>query len=313
MPRRLLALATFFFCLILAAPSSAASFPDSVPLPVDFQPEGIAVGAGSTFYVGSLRNGDIYRGDLRTGEGEVFIHAPVGRAALGLKADVPHGLLFVAGGATGAAYVYDLRTGAPVATYQFGTPGQTLLNDLVITKTGVYITETFAPVLYKIAMSRSGALGAGSTIPLSGPAATIVAGDFNVNGIDATQDGRTLVVNHTALGALFTVDPETGASAAIDVDGIAPGTPDGLLLEGRDLWVVENFANTIVRVRLDKDLTSGTIVESRTGPQFHVPTTLARFGCRLAAVNGRFDLGFPPPFGPGAPPGTTFDVVVFKG
>ena len=33
----------------IAAP--AARFPDSVPLPVDFAPEGIASGAGSTFYV----------------------------------------------------------------------------------------------------------------------------------------------------------------------------------------------------------------------------------------------------------------------
>jgi hypothetical protein len=27
---------------------------------------------------------------------------------------------------------------------------------------------------------------------------------------------------------------------------------------------------------------------------FQVPTTVARFGCRLAVVNARFDTGFPP-------------------
>lgn len=32
-------------------------------------------------------------------------------------------------------------------------------------------------------------------------------------------------------------------------------------------------------------------------------------GNRLVLVNGRFDLGFPPPFGPGAPEGTTFNAV----
>src|SRR4051812_27400821 len=48
---------------LVATPVSAAPFPHVIPIPSDFEPEGIAVGAGSTFYVGSLRSGDIYRGD----------------------------------------------------------------------------------------------------------------------------------------------------------------------------------------------------------------------------------------------------------
>jgi hypothetical protein len=32
---------------------------------------------------------------------------------------------------------------------------------------------------------------------------------------------------------------------------------------------------------------------------FQVPTTVARHGDELALVNARFDLGLPPPFGPG--------------
>jgi hypothetical protein len=39
-----------------------------------------------------------------------------------MTADLRHGLLFVAGGFTGQAYVYDLRTGATVAVYQFAEP-----------------------------------------------------------------------------------------------------------------------------------------------------------------------------------------------
>ena len=295
--------------LAVSAPAVAAPFPDSVALPVDFAPEGIAVGAGSTFYAGSLGTGDIYRGDLRSGAGRVFIDAPTGRAAVGLKADRAHRLLFVAGGATGAAYVYDLRSGAAVAAYQFAASGAALLNDVVVTKHGAYFTDSFAPVLYKIPIGPGGTLGQGATITLSGPAAAIDPALPNLNGIDATADGATLIVNHTALGALFTVNPATGASATIDVDGLIPGTLDGLLLAGRKLWVVENFANTLVRVTLSPDLTSGTITSVITNPLFRVPTTVARHGVRLALVNGRFDLGLPPPFGPGAPPGTDYDVV----
>ena len=47
----------------------AATFPDVIALPKGFQPEGIEVGKGMTFYVGSVANGAIYRGDLRTGRG----------------------------------------------------------------------------------------------------------------------------------------------------------------------------------------------------------------------------------------------------
>ncbi len=157
-----------------------------------------------------------------------------------------------------------------------------------------------------------GELGSGETLALSGPATAVVPGQPGLNGIEATRDGKTLIVNHAALGALFTVDPSTGESTAIDVDGLIAGTLDGLLLQGRDLWVVENFANTLARVSLSPDLSSGVITATITSPLFRVPTTIARHGSRLAAVNGRFDLGLPPPFGPGAPPGTDFDVVLVR-
>jgi sugar lactone lactonase YvrE len=310
--RRLVFVVLMIASIAASAPASASPFPDSVPLPDDFAPEGIAPGAGSTFYVGSLKTGDVYRGDLRTGAGGIFVDAPAGRAAVGLKADRAHHLLFVAGGTTGAAFVYDLRTGAPVAAYQFAPSGASLLNDVVVTNDGAYFTDSFAPVLYKIPIAGDGTLGPGATIVLSGPATAIDPTSPNLNGIDATANGATLIVNHSALGRLFTVNPATGASAAIDVVGLIPGTPDGQLLAGRNLWVVENFANTVVRVTLSPDLTSGTITSAITSPLFRVPTTVAKHGDRLALVNARFDLGLPPPFGPGAPPGTEYDVVVVR-
>lgn len=312
MKRHVVAVVSLTLSLAAAAPAHAEPFPDSIPLPVDFAPEGIAVGTGSTFYAGSITSGDIYRGSLRSGDGEIFIDAPAGRSAVGLKVDRAHRLLFVAGGATGAAYVYDLRTGDPVATYQFGPAGAALLNDVIVTSDAAYFTDSFAPVLYKIPIGGGGRLGAGETIALSGPAAAIDPASPNLNGIEATANGSTLIVNHTALGALFTVDPATGASAPIAVAGLLPLTLDGLLLAGRDLWAVENFANTLVRVTLSPDLSSGTITAEITSPLFRVPTTVAKHGNRLALVNGRFDLGLPPPFGPGAPAGTDFDVVLVR-
>ena len=49
----------------------AAPFPSRIDLPDGFRPEGIAIGKGTTFYVGSIPTGAIYRGDLRTGDGDV--------------------------------------------------------------------------------------------------------------------------------------------------------------------------------------------------------------------------------------------------
>ena len=300
---------------VTATVAAAAPFPPSIPLPDDFAPEGIAVGTGSTFYAGSLVDGDIYRGDLRSGSGAIFVDAPAGRVALGLKVEESSHRLWVAGGPTGHAYVYDTRTGSTVADITLTSTAPTLLNDVVVTKDGAYFTDSFNPVLYKVPIAPNGALGAPQTIQLSGPAATIAAFP-NLNGIAATRDGSVLIVGHTSLGAMIAVDPATGSSRTIQVTGgsITPGTADGILLLGHSLWVVENFVERLVEIRLSPDLTQGTIgtviTDDDVGGLFRVPTTVAAHGNRLALVNARFDLGLPPPFGPGAPPGTDYDVVL---
>jgi hypothetical protein len=156
----------------------------------------------------------------------------------------------------------------------------------------------------------AGRLGRAITIPLRGPAAAFSSTGLNLNGIAATADGSTLIVDNTALNKLFTVDPLTGTSAPVNVAGLIPGSLDGMLLQGRRLWVVENVANTVIGVTLSPGMSSGTITSTITTPLFEDPTTVAGFGDRLALPNARYDLGIPPPFGPGAPPGTTFNVVV---
>jgi len=67
----------------VASPVAAQSFPDVIPLPNDFQPEGIAIGEGNIAYAGSLADGDIYTVDLRTGAGEILLEGP-GTPAVGL-------------------------------------------------------------------------------------------------------------------------------------------------------------------------------------------------------------------------------------
>jgi sugar lactone lactonase YvrE len=287
--------------------TAAPPFPHTITLPGATSAEGVATGAGSTFYAGELFSGDIFRGDLRTGDATRWIDAPGGRFALGLKADLEHGLLFVAGGFAGQGYVYDLATGAGVAQYQFGTPPGSIINDVIVTDDAAWFTDSAAPKLYRVPIAADGSVGAFSTLTVSGPAAHL-SGAFNMNGIAATPDGSTLIVAHTGDATIYTVNPTTGASAAIAGGGlpnIALPNVDGILLEAGRLWAVQNSNNQIAELRLSADLSSAKVVKVITDDAFQTPTTVARWGNRLAAVNAKFDTGFPPT-------ATSFEVVVVR-
>jgi sugar lactone lactonase YvrE len=274
----------------LAAPATARPA-ELIVLPGATSAEGIAAGRGATFYAGDLFAGDIFRGDLQRGTAELFIDAPEGRMAVGMAADLAHNLLFVAGGFTGQAYVYDLRSGATVATYQLGAPGTSIINDVALTKDGAWFTDSLQAQLYFVPVSGAGALGPSRTLAVSGPAA-VISGEFNLNGIQATANGKTLIVAHSGTSQLYTVDPITGASATIA--GVSVPNVDGIVLEAGRLWAVQNFSNQVTRIRLAPDLSSGVVEEVITSDLFQIPTTAARFGSRLAVVNAKFDTGIPP-------------------
>lgn len=285
--------------MAIGTSASAKHTSEVIVLPGANSAEGIATGAGSTFYAGELLTGDIFRGDLNTGAVQRFIEAPDGRQALGLKADLRHGLLFVAGGFTGQGYVYDLYTGAAVAVFQLGT----IINDVVLTRDSAWFTDSAQAHLYRLPIGVGGSLGPVSTLVVEGPAANTEA-DFNMNGIAATPNGKTLIVSHSGLGALFTVDPGSGESALIE--GVAVPSVDGILYESGRLFAVQNTLNQIAEIRLSDDLSSGTLEKLITDPNFQVPTTVARHGSQLAAVNAKFDTGFPPT-------ADTYEVVIVGG
>jgi sugar lactone lactonase YvrE len=285
-----------------SAAAAASPVPHTITLPGATSAEGIATGAGSTFYAGDLFAGHIFRGDLTTGAVARFIDAPAGRNALGIRVDEAHGLLFVAGGFTGQGYVYDLRTGADVASYQFGAAGASIIHDVIVAGGAAWFTDSSQPKLYRVPIAADGSVGASDTLVVTGPAAHL-SGAFNLNGIAATPNGSTLIVAHSGDGTLYTVDPASGASAAIagaDVPNV-----DGILLEAGRLWAVQNFSNQITEFRLSEDLSTATVDQVITDPAFEIPTTVGRWGHRLATVNAKFDTGFPPT-------ATSFEVVIVR-
>lgn len=274
-----------------------------IVLPGAGSAEGIATGRGSTFYAGELDTGDIYRGDLRTGTAEVFVDIPADdRFAIGLAVDVPNGLLLAAGGPSGNLFVYGLDSGAPLATVPIGAG---FVNDVTVTAEGAWVTNSRQAVLTFVPTTE-GAVGDPVALPLSGPAANTGFG-FNLNGIAATPDGGTLVVAHSGLGEVLTVDPDTGASAEIVLDEVVDPSgqlvgADGILLEAGRLFIVENRANRVTAYDPAPDLSTATLEEVYTNEAFTVPTTVARWGSRLAVVNAQF----------GVTGDDVFEAVVFR-
>ncbi len=275
--------------LALPAAAGAAPFPGVIGLPGGFFPEGIAAGPGHTAYVGSLVDGTILTVDLRSGAQQVLVPGTTGRIAVGMDYDRSTGSLWVAGGPDGKGYAFDGRTGALLAVLDL-TPGG-FVNDVVVTKDAAFFTDSFAPQLYVVPLTRSGAIaGPAQAIPLGGDF-QFQPGQFNANGIVATPSGRTLIVVNSFFGELYTVDPATGAATTIDLGGTVVNG-DGLVLAGRALYAVEGSKDQITAVELAPDLGSAVVVETLTSPAFDVPTTAARVGDSLYAVNAKF--GTPP-------------------
>ena len=275
--------------LVLTTVAAVAAFPQVIKLPQGFQPEGIEVGKGTTFYVGSVANGAIFRGNLRTGAGAILVPGATGKSATGIELD-NRSRLFVAGASTGKAYVYNAKTGSLLRTYTLAT-GSTFINDVVVTRTAAYFTDSRQAVLYKIPIGAGGALGDAQTIPLTGDLK--LEGTFNLNGIDATPNGKTLIAVQSSTGKLFRIDPATGATREIPLGGESVPNGDGILLTGKTLYVVQNQLNRVAVIALSANLSSGRVVTRLTDPDFAVPTTIDDLGSRLYAVNARF--GVPNP------------------
>jgi sugar lactone lactonase YvrE len=287
---------------LVALPSSAhkgRELPKTIDLPfayapegfepLGFQPEGIVI-SGNTFYVGSIVTGAIYSGDVRTGQGSILVEpvAGAGRAAIGVDID-KRKRLFVAGGGTGKAFVYDARNGDLIREYTLTTLSPRFINDVVVTPRGAYFTDSNNQQLYLIPFGRGGSLGDVQTIPLTGDLS--FSAGFNLNGIDATESGRWLVVVQSNEGLLFRVNPRTGVTRQLELTGgdgnVRMG--DGILLDDRKLFVVQNRLNKIAVIRVDRRLREGTIKRYLTDLLFDVPTTIDDVGQHtLYAVNARF-------------------------
>jgi outer membrane protein assembly factor BamB len=277
----------------VGAVAAARPFPDRIDLPNGWGPEGITAGPGTTVFVGSLVDGAIWQGDVRTGLGDVVIPGEVGMVAVGVFYEADADRLWVAGGGTGQVRVYDASSGDLLETYLFPLGG--FLNDLVVTDDAVYITDSAVDYLAVVP------LGAGDTLPDPGDVETLplggefeLAAGFNLNGIEEARGWLIAVQSNT--GRLYRIDPDTGDARIIDLGGYSVTMGDGLEVHGGTLYVVRNFINTIAELKLGPGLETAALVDETTQDDLSVPldvpTTAAWVAGNLYAVNARF--GTPP-------------------
>jgi hypothetical protein len=298
--RRFVVLFIAVLAFVLAPwPATAAppdNFPDRIDLPNGFFPEGIESGRGTSFFVGSLIDGAILRGDLRTGSSAVLAPGASGRVSVGIAYEAARNRLWVAGGGSGFnagvgdVRVYDASSGELLRT--FLPPGPVgALNDVAITHDAVYVTDSFNAQLVKIPLPADGSLpstNSATLLPVTGDFMQTPPPAANLNGIVAKSG--VLVVAQSSTGKLFRVDPDTGVATKINIGNVTLGGVDGLELQGRTLYAVRN-TNLVTVVRLGSQLATGTVLGDITDPGLDVPTTATVAAGRLWAVNARFGTG----------------------
>lgn len=251
-------------------------------------PEGITEGGGTVFYVGSMGDGTIYRGDTATSDVQAFVPANGdGRVSItGLDLD-GNGRLIACDYDGGQLFAYDLATRELAA--RRALPAQEAWpNDVVVAGDNAYVTDTRHPRVWRLPVGRGGIGDAELAIDLApfGP-----ADPAYLNGIVAHPDGTSLLVaSQGEGGTLWRVDLASHHAAPVDLGGYEFNA-DGMLLDGDLLYGVTNRGENIENIRfmisvarLAPGWQSAAIVAELTDPSWDCPTTLAAMAGKLLIV-----------------------------
>ncbi|GAB3997818.1 SMP-30/gluconolactonase/LRE family protein [Spirosoma daeguense] len=274
---------------------SAPTIPARIPFSASRQyPEGITYSPSlDRFLVSSITQGKIGTVD-QNGRYEDLIKDDAQLiSAIGIK--MRDNLLFVCNGDQGVSekstaqttlktaglYIYDLTTKQNVRRINLATlvPNSNhFANDLAIDPDGnVYVTDSFAPVIYKVPAN-----GADPSILLESP---LFSGTgINLNGI-VYHPKKYLIVVKSNEGKLYKVDLNTTENKTTEITGVTLPGGDGMLLHNDDLYVVNN-RNRVTQVRSTDDWKTATIVKNdSTG--YDQATTNVLVGEQIYTLNAR--------------------------
>ncbi|SMD26321.1 SMP-30/gluconolactonase/LRE family protein [Kibdelosporangium aridum] len=322
--RRIVVLAAVLALSAVALPAVAAP-PEQVeasrrarvtPLPgAQVFPESIAIDPRTgVYYVGSVKEGTIFRGKVGSGQVEVF--SPAGADGR----DIANGLalrgdtLVVLSRQSGVIRSYDTRSGTLLSTVDNGLGSSgTFLNDLTIAPDGsAYVTDSINPWLYRITW-HGRQMRLEKFMDFTGTPVVYVrapgAAGINLNGIVSSADGRYLVVSKRNENALYRITLPGKQVSRVTVPAGVLETQDGLFLRGQTLYAAQNLPENVVALRLTYDFSAATPVHTYTDPNYMFPTAVAVHGRWMLVISSQFDsLGSPAAVSGTEPPELPFRV-----
>lgn len=254
------------------------------------------------FYVSEVTGGEIHRGRVRKADTQQWLagDGTDGRfTARGVTVDHA-GRVYIAGGPNGIDHpgAPDLWVYTPggrlLAALSTGVAGA-FLNDVAIGPDGAaYFTNSNAPQVFRLAKSG----GTWSVQTWADATGTITqAAGFNLGGIVVAPDGRSLVVAQGNVGKLWRFDLRSRAVSPIDIGDTNIINADGLVLDGRTLWVVRNFSRVLTTLELGPNARTARLVSEQPTDPDRVFTTAKLAQGRLLLVDSKFDenpVGLPP-------------------
>jgi sugar lactone lactonase YvrE len=241
-------------------------------------PEGITEGPGSTFFVGSLGDGTLYRGSL-DGSVEVWLGPNGdGRSSIaGLDID-SNGRLLACDIQGGELFAYSLDSRTLVERQRFPAEGSQP-NDVVVVGDVAYVTDTMHGVVWRVQEG-----GTPSVL------ADLETDGLYLNGIVALADGSALLVAAQGTGDLWRISLPGGDFEKVDLDGYEFNA-DGMLLAGDVLYGVTNRGESwedvtfaVSAFRAAAGWRSGELLGELTDPAWNSPTTLALVDGKLLVV-----------------------------
>jgi len=278
--------------------TSRVIWPDLIPIPVGYEAEGIELGRDQDFFVGTLswsgnltNAGAIYKGNLVTGEGQVLV-PPTGKNLAGLSYDARTDYLYAATSFSNprrecGVKVYAGTSGRLLGEIIFGDG--LVINDVLVTDTAVYCTDSISTTLYKLPLEDDGKVFS-STVEKIEMTGFEMAEGYNANGLVGDFDGKELLIINIGTGVLYLVDTESGAASPVNIQGEEQlfGGGDGLYMDGRTLYIMQNFAQKIAVVEISDDLTQGTFIKNLVSDDFNIPTTITGFDNCIYAINTHY-------------------------
>ncbi len=310
------------FCTLSMGAAAQQNWPEEIAIPTGFEAEGIERGKGAEFFLGGFSfssvlvpafggpphpmseyAGAIFKGNLRTGEGAILVDTrPTGgKPVSGLSYDPRTDYLYAATGFADlvngiitdqGVIVYDASSGDVIMEIGFGD--NIVINDCLVTRRAVYCTDSINPDLYKLVLGKGGRLPSNPVFEVISMDGFEMQPGFNANGLVGKFNGKKLVIVNITTGVLYRVDTASGVASPIKIKGdeklFMDG--DGLHLDGRTLYIMQNFSDKIAVVKLSENFKRGKFIKNIPGADeinpLKVATSIIGFGNSLYAINTHF-------------------------